>query len=63
MDLAVTMYSAVRTLSMLARRLRMTTGVSASATVRLGRNIDCRCPVKPVPYPLTGKMRSEMANA
>ena len=48
---------------MLARRLRMTTGVSASATVRLGRNIDCRCPVKPVPYPLTGKIRSEMANA
>ena len=48
---------------MLARRLRMTTGVSANATVRLGRNIDRRCPVKPVPYPLTGNRCSEMAKA
>ncbi len=24
------------------------------ATVRLGRNIDRRCPVTPVPYPVTG---------
>jgi len=63
LDRAVTTYSAPRTFSMLARRLRMTTGVSANATVRLGRNIECRCPVKPEPYPLTGKIRSEIANA
>ncbi len=49
LDLAVVMYSAPRTLSMLARRLRMTTGASAIATVSAGRNMACRWPATPVP--------------
>ena len=63
LDLAVVTNSAPSTLSMLARRLRMTTGASASATVRLGRNIDRRWPKKPEPHPLTGKKWNLIANA